>query len=274
VVAVLALASCGGAEAADGLPHPKEPLPRQAEPLARMLAENTQALHEAIDRWRETGDPLRERAPREVALRALLHQRIHILLSDRPRLARATLRRLPRRMRAQARDLVVARRSLKRLSPPARRLKRFRIGPARPADRLLRYYRKAEGRFGVNRRVLAAVNLVETGFGRLRNRSTAGARGPMQFIPTTWRAYGMGGDIDDPHDAIMGSANYLRASGAPGNYRRALYAYNNSNLYVHSVLRYARQMRRERRSYYVLHSWQVFVRTTSGLRRVTGPRPR
>ena len=76
------------------------------------------------------------------------------------------------------------------------------------------------------------MNLVETGFNKLRNDSVAGAQGPMQFIPSTWRAYGMGGDIHDPRDAIMGAANYLRASGAPGNYRRALYAYNPSTLYV------------------------------------------
>jgi membrane-bound lytic murein transglycosylase B len=122
--------------------------------------------------------------------------------------------------------------------------------------------------------VLAAVNLVETGFNRLRNRSTSGARGPMQFLPSTWRAYGMGGDVDDPHDAILGAANYLHASGAPGSYRAALHAYNPSRLYVTAVLRYARAFRRSFRTYYVLHSWQVFVRTTHGLRRLTGPRPR
>jgi membrane-bound lytic murein transglycosylase B len=138
----------------------------------------------------------------------------------------------------------------------------------------MRYYRAAQRRFRVSRRVLAAVNLVETGFNRLRNRSTAGARGPMQFIPATWRAYGMGGDVDDPRDAILGAANYLRASGAPGDYRRALFAYNNSGLYVNAVLRYARAIRRSFRTYYVLHSWQVYVRTTRGLQRLTGPRPR
>jgi membrane-bound lytic murein transglycosylase B len=93
----------------------------------------------------------------------------------------------------------------------------------------------------------------------------------MQFIPSTWDAYGMGGDIDDPHDAIMGAANYLHASGAPGNYRRALYAYNPSRSYVDAVLRYTRRMRHDRRAYYAFHSWQVFVRTPSGIRRITGP---
>jgi membrane-bound lytic murein transglycosylase B len=123
----------------------------------------------------------------------------------------------------------------------------------------------------VSWQVLAAVNFVETGFNRLRNNSTAGAQGPMQFIPSTWRAYGRGGNVRDPHDAILGAANYLRASGAPGSYRRALFAYNPSSLYVDAVLRYARRIRRDIRSYYAYYSWQIFVRTPSGTRRLTGP---
>ena len=70
--------------------------------------------------------------------------------------------------------------------------------------------------------VLAAVNYVESRFGRLRNESVSGARGPMQFMPATWRAYGLGGDVRDPRDAIMGAANYLHASGAPRDYAPAV----------------------------------------------------
>ena len=115
------------------------------------------------------------------------------------------------------------------------------------------------------------MNLVETGFNRIRSNSTAGAQGPMQFIPSTWRRYGMGGNVRRPRDAIMGAANYLHASGAPRDYRRALFAYNPSTLYVDSVLRYARTMRRRSDAYYALYSWQIFVRTPSGPRRLTGP---
>ena len=269
VGAALGACDAGAAEP----PGPKEPVPRDPAKLAAALRSNSESLQDAIDRWRASGDLVRDRTPREVELRALYHQRIHILLSDRPRLASLTIRRLPRPLAAEARDLLAARRALVRLTPATRR-RRFRTGRALPPGRLLRYYRAAQRRFGVSRRVLAAVNLVETGFNRLRSLSTSGARGPMQFLPATWRAYGLGGDVDDPHDAILGAANYLRASGAPGSYRRALYAYNPSNLYVTAVLRYARAMRRSFRTYYVLHSWQVFVRTTRGLRRLTGPRPR
>ena len=143
-----------------------------------------------------------------------------------------------------------------------------------PPRILLRFYRAAQARFGISWAVLAAVNFVESKFGRVRTASTAGAQGPMQFLPSTWAAYGLGGDVHDPHDAIMGAANYLRASGAPGSYRRALYAYNHSIQYVNAVLLYAHQMHRRPETYFQYYEWQVFVVTPSGDRRLTGPRPR
>jgi membrane-bound lytic murein transglycosylase B len=93
----------------------------------------------------------------------------------------------------------------------------------------------------------------------------------MQFLPATWRAYGLGGDVHDPRDAILGAANLLRASGAHRDLRRALYAYNRSTLYVDAVLAYARVLRRDRRALYAFHAWQVFVRTSRGYRRITAP---
>jgi membrane-bound lytic murein transglycosylase B len=94
----------------------------------------------------------------------------------------------------------------------------------------------------------------------------------MQFIPSTWRRYGLGGNVHDPHDAILGAANYLHANGAPGNYRRALFRYNPSSFYVDAVLRYAGRIRSDPSAYYVFYSRQVFVRTPRGLVRLTGPR--
>jgi soluble lytic murein transglycosylase-like protein len=205
-----------------------------------------------------------------VTLYALDQQRIHILLSNRPRLAHAVLAELPGRIAAHARASIRARRMLGRLATP-QPLSRFKTGPAQPAGRLLRYYREAQRRFGVSWRVLAAVNLVESAFGRMRNLSTAGAQGPMQFIPQTWAAYGMGGNIRDPHDAILGAANYLHANGAPGDYPSALYHYNPSSLYVNAVLAYADRIRRDARNFFSYYAWQVFVRTPDGTRRITGP---
>ena len=257
---------------AAAIPRPDEPISRDPARLARALERTSADLRTSIDRWTAQGTS-RTGPPREVTLLALYQQRIYLLLGGRPRLARATVPRLSAKLRGEARDILAARRALGRLNPPTSR-KRFRTGPALPAGVLRRFYLHAERRFAVDWRVLAAVNLIETGFNRLRNNSTAGAQGPMQFIPSTWRAYGLGGNIRDPHDAILGAANYLRASGAPRDYRRALYAYNPSSLYVRAVLRYARRMRRDARNYYAFYSWQVFVRTPSGSKRLTGPRPR
>jgi soluble lytic murein transglycosylase-like protein len=136
---------------------------------------------------------------------------------------------------------------------------------------LLRHYRAAQRRFGVPWPVLASVNFVESAFGRVRSNSTAGAQGPMQFIPSTWAAYGMGGNVRDPHDAIMGAANYLRSSGAPSDLRGALYAYNPSSRYVDAVLAYTNRMRRDTRAYFAYYAWQVFERDRDGARRITGP---
>jgi membrane-bound lytic murein transglycosylase B len=183
------------------------------------------------------------------------------------------LPRLARRLAAHLRATFRARRGLARITPPTPG--RYRTGPPEPPARLLAHYREAQRRFGVPWPVLAAVNFVESGFGRMRNSSAAGAQGPMQFIPSTWRAYGMGGDVNDPHDAILGAANYLRASGAPGALRRALFAYNPSSLYVRAVLAYAGRIRSDRRAFLSYYSWQVFVRVPGGgARRITGPQPR
>jgi membrane-bound lytic murein transglycosylase B len=249
------------------IPKPNERLPHRAGALADRLTEVADAARTSIDEWRDDGTS-RGRPPKAVAHQALYHQRVHRLLAKHRRLARNTISRLPKRHAKPARQLTAAIRNLGRLAGPPRKRK-FRTGSALPAGVLERYYRKAQRRFDVRWRVLAAVNLVETVFNRLRNNSTAGARGPMQFLPATWRQYGMGGKVHDPRDAIMGAANYLHASGAPGNYRRALHAYNPSGLYVGAVLRYARHMKDQ--GYLLLYNWQVFVRTPSGERRLTGP---
>jgi Transglycosylase SLT domain len=250
-------------------PAPDEPIPRDADRLAERLTATTASLYEAIDRWRTAGDP-RGPTPEEVTLHALHQQRIHLLLTSRAQLAPRVIARLPDRLARDLRTTIRARRGLARLTPPVAR-RRFRTGPALPAGVLLDYYREAQRRFDVAWPVLAAVNFVESAYGRLRNESVAGARGPMQFIPSTWDAYGMGGDVRDPHDAILGAANYLHASGAPRDYAGALYAYNPSPAYVAAVLGYVRQIRRDPRAYFAYHSWQVFVRTPSGVRRITGP---
>lgn len=264
MLALLAAAALAAA------PAPGAPLPTGAAATAQRLAATNAALEAAVDEWRRSGAP---RAPRELRLWALHQQRLYLALGLAPlRFAAAVVERLPPEHRPSARDVVAARRALVRLTPPTTMpLSAFRTGPAEPADRLLAHYREAQRRFGVPWNVLAAVNFVESAFGKVRSPSTAGAQGPMQFLPETWRRHGLGGDVHDPRDSILGAANFLRAAGAPRDLRRALFAYNPASLYVDAILAYARVMRRDVRALYGFHAWQVFVRTRSGYRRITSP---
>jgi hypothetical protein len=113
----------------------------------------------------------------------------------------------------------------------------------------LRLYQQAAARYGLDWAILAGIGKVECDHGRDPAPSctqegavnSAGAGGPMQFIAATWAQYGVdaegGGPPDrwNPADAIFSAANYLRASGAPADYRRAIYAYNHAEWYVEEV---------------------------------------
>jgi hypothetical protein len=117
----------------------------------------------------------------------------------------------------------------------------------------LRLYRQAATHYGLDWTILAGIGKVECDHGRDPDPActqegavnSAGAGGPMQFLASTWATYGVDGDGDgridrwDPADAIYGAANYLRAAGAPGDYRRALFAYNHAGWYVEEVERWA-----------------------------------
>jgi hypothetical protein len=281
LLALACLAGCGGDEPARpgrpaqdpaaALPAPDAPLAREPGTLADDLTQTTRALRAEIGRWTGEGDPATGAPPQAVTLLALHQQRIYRLIAPRGRLGDQVLAALPPSVAGEARDTVRGRRALLAIPPSGNRRPKLRTAEPAPAGALLADYRAAQRRFGVGWHVLAAVNFIESAFGRLRNESTAGARGPMQFMPATWRAYGLGGDIQDPGDAIRGAANYLRANGAPRSYRRALLAYNHSPQYVEAILRFAHRMRRDPRSFYAYYAWQVYVRTSRGVRRVTGP---
>ncbi|GAA1524912.1 hypothetical protein GCM10009788_30780 [Nocardioides humi] len=141
----------------------------------------------------------------------------------------------------------------------------WRIVRPAPVDELRAHYEEGERTFGVPWEVLAAVNLVETGFGRIRGYSTAGARGPMQFIPSTWARYGEG-DIDDPHDSILAAARYLAASGgaSPDRLDAALHAYNRHTGYVRGVRAYARILERDPGALAGLYRWQILYLSERG----------
>jgi hypothetical protein len=254
------------AAAADSLPAPDVALPRAPPALAAALTATTRRLHEALRRWDGTTP-----VPREVTYLALHHQRILRLMSARRALGDATLARLPSDVRGEARDTMLGRRDLAAIPRSPGRLPRVRVAQAAPAGQLRRYYAIAQRRFGVDWSILASVNFVESAFGRIRSASQAGARGPMQFLPSTWRRFGMGGSIEDPRDAILAAANLLRHDGAPRHLDRALFAYNHSTAYVRAIRRFAARMHTDGRTFLTYYAWQVFVRTRAGVRRITGP---
>jgi soluble lytic murein transglycosylase-like protein len=114
---------------------------------------------------------------------------------------------------------------------------------AKPVSALRSYYLAAQQTYGIDGSYLAAINFIESNFGRVNGPSSAGAIGPMQFEPGTWTEYGQGGNINDPHDAIMAAARLLVNNGAPYNMRNAIYHYNLDFNYVDSVESFARAFR-------------------------------
>ncbi len=143
---------------------------------------------------------------------------------------------------------------------PADRSQELRVArediTARPLPRISskqyeKLYREAaeDNGFADDWYILAAVGKVESDHGRNLGPSSAGAMGPMQFLPSTWEAYGMDGNGDgvanimDPEDAIPAAASYLKAGGAPEDWYAALYTYNRAGWYVKKVLRVAEAYR-------------------------------
>lgn len=110
---------------------------------------------------------------------------------------------------------------------------------AEPVDALRSYYLDAYVKYGVDPSFLAAINFIESNFGRVNGPSSAGALGPMQFLPGTWQEYGQGGNVNDPHAAILAAARLLVHNGAPLDMRNAIFHYNNSFDYVDSVESFA-----------------------------------
>ncbi len=113
----------------------------------------------------------------------------------------------------------------------------FRIPPF-----LLPIYQAAGTAYGIPWQVLAAINEVETDYGRDLSVSSAGAEGWMQFLPAEWAQYGVDANGDgfkdpyNPADAIFAAARYLRAAGGDTNIKAGVFSYNHSQAYVESVM--------------------------------------
>jgi murein DD-endopeptidase MepM/ murein hydrolase activator NlpD len=111
-----------------------------------------------------------------------------------------------------------------------------------PYSQLLALWQQAGAQYDVPWQVLAAINKIESNFGRNMGPSSAGAIGWMQFMPSTWMRWGVdanGDGVADPWnatDAVFSAARYLQAAGAPADLYRAVFAYNHADWYVQEVL--------------------------------------
>lgn len=159
---------------------------------------------------------------------------------------------------------VDARRQLTAMTPVRDTLPAWRIEPPAPADELLGYYHQAEANSGVGWNYLAAINLIETRLGSIVGVSTAGAHGPMQFLPATFASYGQGGDIDSPRDSIMAAGRYLAANGFANDRDHAIYQYNHANEYVRAVDQYAALLASDPSTFGAYYRWDVYCRTSAG----------
>jgi soluble lytic murein transglycosylase-like protein len=261
--------------ASTGSPAPSEveplgPIPAVAPALADHLKRVDHLLRAHVLRFRAQG---REHAPalvRRLQTEGLRQQQIYRYLASHPVVAGRVYSMVAGEIRHEMAANLGAATDLSSLVAPVEKIPKYRFAHPLPPDKLRKVYGEAQRRFGVPWYVLAAVNFVESKFGRILGPSSSGAVGPMQFLPSTFDAYGKG-DINDPHDSIVAAARYLTASGAPEHMARALFAYNRAHAYVDAVLRYARHMHRYPWSFWAYYESQVFVSTTRGAVRLTGP---
>ena len=283
MVTACLLVSCSGTDTSDGEAEPDSsvsptssgsPVTRSPSPTAtrdedlpalpKVPAARAAPLARQLDRAAET---LRKPdvTPSDVRRAAEFHQLAVRALAGAPAAfrTRVTTRLGPGAARATRGDVRAAL-LLTAMSSPQPKLPRWRIVSPPPPAELLRYYKQAQRRTGVPWQHLAAIHLVETRMGRIRGTSTAGARGPMQFLPTTWDLYGAGGDINDPRDAILAAARLLKHHGAPHDMAEALWHYNPSDNYVGAVLEYARNMQRSPSTYDGYWHWRVLYRHSGG----------
>jgi murein DD-endopeptidase MepM/ murein hydrolase activator NlpD len=115
------------------------------------------------------------------------------------------------------------------------------VPETRSYAQLLDLWQRSGAAYGVPWQVLAAINKIESNFGRNMGPSSAGAIGWMQFMPSTWERWGVDADGDalanpwSPEDAIAAAARYLAASGGQADISRAIFSYNHAQWYVDEV---------------------------------------
>ena len=254
---VLAVAYAGG-RSADGEPAAKSPadvpVPRTPTATAASLKRVERALRTPTTR------------PADLPRLGWEQQNAYRALTAHPDWLPRVLAKLPTDVQPIVTANERAGRDLEALGgegPRPRHHPDWHIVSPLPVEVLRSYYAEAEAATGIPWAYFASIHLVETRLGRIRGTSTAGAQGPMQFIPETWARYGQG-DINDNRDAILAAGRLLQANGAPGDMSRALFRYNNSDRYVEAVESYAQLLLSDERAFLGYYQWQVYSATTKG----------
>ena len=211
----------------------------------------------------EQGIRLPDSPPEEYLSLGRRQQSAYHLLAAHPDWVPAVLAALPAAIRSVVQTNISAAQQIDDLNGASSALPHWRIIAPPAPEVLLSYYREVQQAYGIAWQYLAAINLIETNMGRIQGLSSAGAQGPMQFMPATWASYGRG-DVNNPRDAILAAGRYLQAHGAPANMTRAIYAYNPSMLYVRAVQLYAEQMLASERAFLAYYNWEVYVQTKTG----------
>jgi len=149
----------------------------------------------------------------------------------------------PKHVKRKAPTVTIGLPGLTPLGTPGELISQFSIPPF-----LLPIYQAAGIEYGIPWQVLAAINSVETNYGRNLSTSSAGAVGWMQFMPATWKTYGVDASGDgkadpyNPADAIFAAAKYLKASGGTSDIKAAIFSYNHAGWYVNDVIHRARML--------------------------------
>jgi hypothetical protein len=245
------------------LPRPHRPPPRTAGVGALPAIGRNPA---SIARQLSAAETVLSRGTATLAAltrQALIAQLACLKLAVHPAWASGVTAAITPAQRAAAAADISATADLVALTKPEPRLPPWRIIPAENLAALRADYRAAQAATGVGWSYLAAINFVETDFGRIAGPSSAGAQGPMQFLPATWAVYGHG-SIYRPRDAITAAARFLRDHGALDDVGAALYAYNPSARYVDAVLRYARQIRTNPHALISYYLRQICYRLAGG----------
>ncbi|MGE2732469.1 lytic murein transglycosylase [Mycolicibacterium vaccae] len=242
-------------------PPPPHVTPPWAQP--RLATDPAQLIDDLVADERVLADPA---ATEEwVTAAARRQQAAYRVLARHPDWDAVAHGRIPPPLREVYDRNVDARRQLEAMSTGRGKptLPAWDVAPPTPLPDLRALYREAEQASGVGWNYLAAINFVETAFGRIRGVSTAGAQGPMQFLPSTFAMYGQG-DIWSPRDSILAAGRFLAAHGFARDRDAAIYRYNNSRRYVNAVNQYAALIAAHPAAFESFHRWDVYYRTAAG----------